>query len=249
MTTKSEVPVLVANPDEALSSFVETEVLEGIIVEIDIVKSKTALTVGRSKGKYPTFLVFTLENLTELRMADGSTPDAPKWQVRFPYSFWDEANNRTLAPFKDNSRYWDGVVPAFEEVGVNLDGLDSNLGDCLQKTARFEMREVELAYSRAKRDADGEIIWVTEPSSPEAKDGEPEMEKATWETALPVSIEGLKFDAQEAYDIVAKLFTEHADNEAAFKKAAIADDTVKKVTKLKRIIQSGEYDAVTHRNA
>lgn len=254
MTTKSEVPQLVDDPTEALSSFVETEVIEGTIVNIDIVKSKTKLTDGRNKGKLPTFLLFEFENITELRMADGSTPDADTWSHRYPYSFWDEENGRTLAPFKDNSRWWDAVVPAFAEAGVKIGGADNNLGDCLQKVARFEMREFTLGYQRAVRNEEtgdpdnGFIVWVTEPSAPGAKDGEPEMEDATWEAAVPINIEGLKFDAQEAYDVAAKLRAENEDD-AAFKKAAIADPTIKKVTKLRRIIQSDKYDAEEHRNA
>jgi len=143
---------LVVNESEAQSTYVETEVVEGVIDDITLEPSERPFSIGRNAGRKQTWFVIRLKEVTELKMVDGTTPNASEWSVRYPYSLWDDVRNEPSAPMRDNKQWFSVVVPVFKEAGIVLGGIDTNISDLVGSVSRFEFQTKELPYTVFKRD-------------------------------------------------------------------------------------------------
>lgn len=245
-----QVPNFVVDEAEAQSSFVDTLKVTGRVTGITIEPSQRALSRGRNSGKKQSWAVFKLDNVSELQLEDGTTPNANNgWSVRYPYSFWDDVRGISEPPFKDNRQWFDAVVPKFAEVGLQLGGREANTADVIGCVVSFEQKTIEMPFMVAQRDENDNIVWEKEPSSEDADDGVPVKVPGQYTNVFPVSIEGLEFDPQEAYDRAAELYKKHDGNTGAFIAESIDDEVIGKVRKLKRKIQAGGYDPESDRNA
>jgi hypothetical protein len=236
---------LVVNESEAQSTYVETEVVEGVIDAITLEPSERPFSIGRNAGRKQTWFVIRLKEVTELKMVDGTTPNASEWSVRYPYSLWDDVRNEPSAPMRDNKQWFSVVVPVFKEAGIVLGGIDTNISDLVGSVSRFEFQTKELPYTVFKRDEEtGDpnnnfIVWETPPSTPDAKDGVGIRVTATYSAPLPTKI--VVFNPADGVKQAAKLFKQITD-EDEFKSGAMDDELIQKVPSLYRAISLGEYD-------
>ena len=233
---------LVVNESEAQSTYVETEVVEGVVASFSLDKSERPLGSGRNAGKRQAWFVLRLKEITELKLVDGTTPNASEWSVRYPYSLWDDIRDEASTPMKDNKQWFSVVVPAFKDAGITL---NENIDDLIGSVARFEYQPKDLPYKVAKKDEEtGDannnfIVWITPPSAPGMKDGIPERVTATYSTVLPTKI--VVFNPADGVKQAAKLFKQITD-EDEFKSSAMDDELIQKVPSLYRAISLGEYD-------
>lgn len=238
---------LVVNESEAQSTYVETEVVEGTVKDFRLDKGQRPIGSGRNMGKRQSWFVITLSQITELKLVDGTTPNATEWSVRYPYAIWDEVRNESGVPLKDNKQWFEIAAPAFKEQGIILGGVDGNLEKLEGSTARFEYQTRQLSYQVAKKDEEtgdpnnNYIVWETPPSAPGARDGIPIRIPATYSTPLPTKI--VVFDPSEAVNQAAKLYKQNSGDE--FKSIALEDELVQKVPSLYRSISLDEYDPKT----
>ena len=236
---------LVVNESEAQSTYVETEVVEGVVASFSLDPSERPLGSGRNAGRKQTWFVLRLKEITELKLVDGTTPNASEWSVRYPYSLWDDVRNEPGPPMKDNKQWFNVVVPAFTDAGIALGGSNVNIDDLIGSVSRFEYQTKDLPYMVAKKDEEtGDpnnnfIVWETPPSAPGMRDGVPVRVTATYSTVLPTKI--AVFNPEEGVKQAAKLFKQITD-EDEFKSGAMDDELIQKVPSLYRAISLGEYD-------
>ena len=233
---------LVVNESEAQSTYVETEIVEGVVESFSLDPSERPLSSGRNAGKRQAWFVLRIKEITELKLVDGTTPNASERSVRYPYSLWDDVRNEPSAPMKDNKQWFSVVVPAFKDAGITL---NENIDDLIGSVARFEYQTKELPYMVAKKDEElGDpdnnfIVWETPPSAPGKRDGVPVRVTATYSTVLPTKV--AVFNPEEGVKQAAKLFKQITD-EDDFKSSAMDDELIQKVPSLYRAISLGEYD-------
>jgi hypothetical protein len=247
MTQK--VATFITDETEGRSTFVQTEIIEGRVIDIQDVRGNNPLRSGRNEGRIPVYCVIKFDNLTELRQEDGTTPNVSEWSVRYPYSILDEAADKA-APPERGSDWFKYVAPAWLEFGVNLGDRDTILKVCkLKPTVRIELKAFDREYEVQQR-VDGVRQWDREPDPDIPGDrGIPIMIRATARIQLPVKVDGLDFDPQMAHDRAAELWEESEGDVEVFRSTAIKDDFISQKPALRRKIQADKYDPEKDRNA
>lgn len=176
-------------------------------------------------------LGFVIDELTEAVRTDGTTPNLPEVDISWPYAQWDTDEHVAMKPVK-RGVWFRGVVPAFIEAGVNPSIEALNALEEAHATITLTYQERPLGYDRRVYEND-EVVMV---------DGEELKEAAIFMACLPSSIQTENSDPEAPARRAAELRSELSDD-AEFKKAAAADNTIKRDPKLRRAIQSGKYEA------
>ena len=186
-------------------------------------------------SKWNCRLAVMVVDVTECLRADGTSPNFSEIELSWPYSTWDGDNMVANPPVK-RGIWFKGVVPAWQEAGVTPTIEVLNALENAQALVEFTQQTRPLGYDRKVYVDD--VVQLDD-------DGEEIKEPAMYEDCLPSLIVTAESDPEAPAKRAAELWDDNGGDMAAFKKAAAADDTIKRDAGLRRSIQGGKYEPVT----
>jgi hypothetical protein len=255
------VPQFVTDEAQGRNDFINTQVIEGDLVSVDIVRNNNPVSGGQKAGTIRCSAIFKFQNIVELKREDGTEPDAKEWSVRYDYSEWDTSNARAMNPERRGD--WFGfVVPNFKNAGIDLnDPLNDETGieSRINKRWRFELQSFERDYKIPLRDTGtNEVVYCDENSKEYALaigEGQktddtgkmPIRIQAVYSNLFPTTVPSSGSSEEEVLARAAQLYAEFdagasEKNMDAFKAAAIDDSIIADSMKVRKSIQSGKYN-------